>query len=188
MMHRLFGGSRYLIIVAVLASYLAAAIIIIYSGLLLIHILIGLFLHPDLSIAAERQLVLECIELIDAFLLGTAFYIVALGLYELFINPHINTPNWLHIQSLEELKARLLAVIILVLSVFFLEQVINWDKKSDILALGIAEALMIAAITLAIRLQTIHPPGQEASPSPQALPDSNAQVSSTDQPPEPGKE
>lgn len=180
-MHRLFGGSRYLIIVAVLASYLAAAIIIIYSGILLIHILIGLFLHPDLSVAAERQLVLECIELIDAFLLGTAFYIVALGLYELFINPNINTPAWLHIHDLDELKARLLAVIILVLSVFFLEQVINWDKKSDILSLGIAEALMIAAITLAIRLQTARPAGEPASLSLGERPDPNAQMSSPDQ-------
>jgi uncharacterized membrane protein YqhA len=183
-MHRLFGGSRYLILVAVFASYLAAAIIIIYSGLLLTHILIELFLHPDLSVAAERQLVLECIELIDAFLLGTAFYIVALGLYELFINPHINTPNWLHIESLEDLKARLLAVIILVLSVFFLEQVINWDKKSDILSLGIAEALMIAAITLAIRLQTTRPPGKLTGTSPEAMSDPNAQTGGTGQLPE----
>lgn len=183
-MHRLFGSSRYLILVAVLASYLAAAIIIIYSGLLLIHILIELFLHPDLSVVAERQLVLECIELIDAFLLGTAFYIVALGLYELFINPHINTPNWLHIESLEDLKARLLAVIILVLSVFFLEQVINWDKKSDILSLGIAEALMIAAITLAIRLQTTRPAGKLTGTSPEAMSDKNAQMSGTGQFPE----
>jgi uncharacterized membrane protein YqhA len=178
-MHRLFGGSRYLILVAVLASYLAAAIIIIYSGLLLIHILIELFLHPDLSVAAERQLVLECIELIDAFLLGTAFYIVALGLYELFINPHINTPNWLHIESLEDLKARLLAVIILVLSVFFLEQVINWDKKSDILALGIAEALMIAAITLAIRLQTARLPGKLTDTSPEEIATPHTQTRGT---------
>ena len=181
MIQKFLGNSRYLIFIAVLGSYLAAAMIMIYSGFLLIHVLIGLFLHPDLSIPAGRQLLLECIELIDALLLGTAFYIVALGLYELFINRHVDTPNWLLVQSLDDLKARLLAVIILVLSVFFLEQVINWDRRSDILSLGIAEALMIVAITLAIRMQTARATGEPASPSPQTLNSSGMQPGSTDQ-------
>lgn len=183
MIQKFLGNSRYLIFIAVLGSYVAAATIIIYSGFLLIHVLIGLFLHPDLSIAAGRQLLLECIELIDALLLGTAFYIVALGLYELFINRQVDTPNWLLVQSLDDLKARLLAVIILVLSVFFLEQVINWDRKSDIFSLGIAEALMIVAITLAIRMQTTRATGEAASPSPQAISSSSAQPGSPGQSP-----
>jgi uncharacterized membrane protein YqhA len=170
-MQKLLGSSRYLILIAVLGSCLAAAMITIYSGISLISVLIGLFLHPNLSIGAGRQLTLACIELIDAFLLGTAFYIVGLGLYELFLNRHVDTPNWLHVRSLDDLKARLLAVTILVLSVFFLEQVINWDRKSDILALGIAEALVIAAITLAIRLQMGHSPGESSQPDRESDPD-----------------
>ena len=150
---KLLENSRFLIVIAVLSSYMTAAMVIIYSAFLLVHILTELLLHPTLSIAADRQLVLECIEVVDAFLLGTAFYIVALGLYELFINRHASTPGWLRVNSLEELKARLLGVIIVVLSVYFLEQVINWDGKQDILFLGLAEALMISAITLTIRLQ-----------------------------------
>ncbi len=59
----------------------------------------------------------------------------------------------MHIRSLEDLKAKLLSVIIVVLGTFFLEQVITWDGRRDILALGIAEALVIAVIVLAIRLQ-----------------------------------
>jgi hypothetical protein len=43
------------------------------------------------------------------------------------------------------------------MSVFFLEQVINWDGKRDILSLGIAEALMIGAITLTIKLHRSEP-------------------------------
>lgn len=159
-MQKLLANGRYLILIAVLCSCLAAAAIIVYNALLLICTLVGLVLHPDLSTLAGRQLTLVCIELIDAFLLGTAFYIVALGLYELFLNRRIATPNWLHVRSLDDLKTRLLAVTILVLSVFFLEQVINWDRKSDILSLGIAEALVITAITLAIRLQMMRPPGE----------------------------
>jgi uncharacterized membrane protein YqhA len=152
MVQKILGNSRYLIFIAVIGSYLAAAFVIINSGLLLARICIDLFIHPQLSTESERQLMLECIEVLDAFLLGTAFFIVALGLYELFIKRPTSSPSWLHVRDLNDLKARLLGVVIVVLSVFFLEQVINWDGKSNILGLGIAEALMIGAITLAIKI------------------------------------
>ena len=153
MMEKILSKGRYLLIVAVLGSYLTAAIIILYTGAFIIHIIIELILHPNLSTGSARQLTFDCIEAIDVFLLGTAFYIVAFGLYELFISHHASTPNSLGVKSLEDLKAKLLGVIIVVLSVFFLEQVINWDGKRDILALGIAEALVIGAIALTIKLQ-----------------------------------
>ena len=63
-------------------------------------------------------------------------------------------PANLHVGSLEELKAKLLGVIIIVMSVFFLEQVITWDGKRDILSLGVSEALIIGVLTLTIKLQT----------------------------------
>lgn len=166
-MQKLLVTSRYLILIAVLGSCLAAATIIIYNGALLIHTLILLVIYPAMSVLAGRQLAVTCIELIDSFLLGIAFYMVAIGLYELFLNRQIDTPGWLHVRSLDDLKTRLLAVTILVLSVFFLEQVMNWDRKSDILALGIAEALVIFAITLAIGLHMVRSPGARAeSPEP----------------------
>ncbi len=165
------GGSRFLIMVAVLGSYIAAAIVTIFGALVLGRILIGLFTRPDLSEDSSRYLVLECIQLIDTFLLGTAFYIVALGLYELFISRHSNTPKWLIVHSLDDLKAKLLGMIIVVLSVFFLAEVINWDGKRDILSLGIAEALVIAAITFTIKLlestQIAEIRRKETAPGPQ---------------------
>ncbi|HEY0755188.1 MAG TPA: YqhA family protein [Ktedonobacteraceae bacterium] len=153
MIQKILENSRYLILIAVIGAYLIAAMVIIYDALLVIHTGIDLFTTLDLSVHSGRQLVLEGIEGLDIFLLGTAFFIVALGLYELFIKRSTGSPVWLHVRDLDDLKARLLGVVIVVMSVFFLEQVINWDGKSAILNLGIAEALMIGAITLAI---TVH--------------------------------
>jgi uncharacterized membrane protein YqhA len=152
MLQKMLRNSRYLIIIAVIGSYLTSAIVIIYDALLLIHMCIDLFIHPSLNPVSGRRLVLESIEGLDIFLLGTAFFIVALGLYELFIQRPASAPDWLHVQDLDDLKARLLGVVIVVMSVFFLEQIINWDGKSNILNLGVAEALMIGAITLAINI------------------------------------
>jgi len=158
MLQKILSSSRFLIVVAVLGSYLASAVLLIYGGLLQVKIVLGVIFHPDLSSNAGRLLALECIESIDVFLLGTAFYIVALGLYELFIgHGAVLLPAWLQIHSLEDLKAKLLGVIIVVMTVYFLEQTITWDGKRDILSLGIAEALMIGVITFSIYLNMSHP-------------------------------
>jgi uncharacterized membrane protein YqhA len=160
MLEEMLRKSRYLIIVAVIGSYLASAMVIIYDACLLVRVCIDLFVHPDFSPSSGRRLVLEAIEGLDIFLLGTAFFIVAMGLYELFIKQPGASLDWLHVRDLDDLKARLLGVVIVVLSVFFLEQVINWDGKSNILGLGLAEALMIGAITLAI---SVHRHGHKAT-------------------------
>jgi uncharacterized protein (TIGR00645 family) len=150
-MDRILRISRYLLVIAVVGSYIISAILITYGAALLVHILIGIFTtQPQFGTNADRYLMLECIQLIDIFLLGTAFYIVALGLYELFIQRLPSTPGWLIIHDIDDLKAKLLGVIVVILSVFFLEQVINWNGKHDILDLGIGEALMIGAIIMAI--------------------------------------
>lgn len=153
MIQKILGNSRYLILIAVIGTYVLSAIVILYDALLLVRLCVDLVTHINLAPDSGRRLVLEGIEGLDIFLLGTAFYIVALGLYELFIRRPTSSPDWLHVRDLDDLKGRLLGVVILVMSVFFLEQVINWDGKSAILQLGIAEALMIGAITLAI---TVH--------------------------------
>lgn len=156
-MGNILRASRYLIIIAVVGAYIISAILIVYGGALLINILIDIFrTQPHFSPNVDRELMLECIQLIDIFLLGTAFYIVALGLYELFIARHPSTPGWLRVHDLDDLKAKLLGVIIVILSVFFLEQVINWDGKRDVLDLGIGEALMIGAIVLTITFHGRH--------------------------------
>jgi uncharacterized protein (TIGR00645 family) len=159
---RILRISRYLLVIAVIGSYIISAILIVYGAALLIHILIGIFTsQPQFGTNADRYLMLECIQLIDIFLLGTAFYIVALGLYELFIQRLPSTPGWLIIHDIEDLKAKLLGVIVVILSVFFLEQAINWNGSRDILDLGIGEALMIGAIVLTIAFHGQHTSARE---------------------------
>lgn len=157
MISKILRISRYLIIIAVVGAYIVSAILIVYGGVLLINILIDIFLtRPHFATSVDRKLMLECIQLIDIFLLGTAFYIVALGLYELFITRHPSTPSWLSVRDLDDLKAKILGVIIVILSVYFLVQVINWDGKRDVLDLGIGEAIMISAIVLTITFHGKH--------------------------------
>ncbi len=56
-------------------------------------------------------------------------------------------PAWLRIRTLDDLKDKLLRLIVVVLAVYFLGAVANWSGENTILPLGASIALMIAALT-----------------------------------------
>jgi uncharacterized membrane protein YqhA len=94
-----------------------------------------------------KELILSAIQIVDLFLLAIALYIIALGLYELFIDDTIVVPKWLLIHNLHDLEEKLVGVIIIVMGVLFLGKLVGWDGKSDLLNTGAGIALMIAALT-----------------------------------------
>lgn len=95
---------------------------------------------------AKSEAVLHFIELADVFLLSTVLYIMALGLYELFIDDTIVLPAWLTIHSIDDLKSRLVGVIVVVLAVSFLGMVIEGIDARDLLYRGLAIATVVAAM------------------------------------------
>ena len=147
MFSRMLGASRFLIILAVIGSLLAATTLLIY-GLLETGQLIWTTVEAgEVSRKGAKALALEFIEIVDLFLLGTVFYIIAVGLYELFISSDVQVPGWLMIKTLDDLKNKLIAVVIVVIGVLFLGQVVGWDGEKDLLGYGAACALVIAALT-----------------------------------------
>ena len=52
------------------------------------------------------------IEITDIILLGTVLYIVALGLYQLFIDHNLALPRWLKVNDLTDLKRDLIGVVV----------------------------------------------------------------------------
>src|SRR5579884_4082642 len=148
MLRRILSGSRYFVIIAVLATFLASVSILIYGGITVLSIIYEMFAHGQFTTTEAKHLAVEFIELIDLFLLGTVLYIIALGLYELFIDDKLSMPLWLEIVNLDDLKETLLRVIIVLLAVTFLGYVVNWDGNANILDLGIAVGLVLFALGL----------------------------------------
>ncbi len=146
MMQRFISASRYLIVIPALGSFVAAAALLLYGAVEIAHLL-GETVAVGVSSKGAKALALALIEIVDLFLLGTVFYIIALGLYELFIDDRVPLPAWLSIQNLDDLKNKLTGVVILVMAVLFLGQVVTWDGQRDLLGYGGAIALVIAALT-----------------------------------------
>ncbi len=146
MLRRILTGSRYLVIIAVIGSFLAAVSLLIYGGLLMVGIIYSAFTHLTFTSSGAKYLEVKSIEVIDLFLLATVLYIVALGLYELFIDEDIPVLPWLVISNLDDLKSKLIGVITVLLAVTFLAYVVEWDGNTNILSLGVSIGLVLFSL------------------------------------------
>jgi uncharacterized membrane protein YqhA len=146
MIHKILTASRYITLIAVLGSFLAALTSLVAGGIKAVMVVVSIFQVSAKSPAA-KEIALAFIEVIDLFLIGTVFYIIALGLYELFIDDHLELPAWLVIRNLDDLKAKLISGIVVIMGVYFLGVLIEGDGHVDLLRLSASIALMIAALT-----------------------------------------
>jgi len=150
MVRRLLASSRYFIIVAVVGSFLASATALLYGGLATVVIVLKTFSSLTFTPSGAKVLSVDLVTMIDLFLIGTVLYIIAVGLYELFIDPGLPMPRWLKITTLDDLKERLLGVVGVLLAVTFLASAVTWTGSSDILALGVGVAAVLGVVTLTI--------------------------------------
>jgi uncharacterized membrane protein YqhA len=148
MIRRVLASSRYFIVAAVLGSFLSSVVLILAGVVAVVGSAAKAIRHPRTDVAEAKKLAVDFIQMTDVFLLGTVLYIVALGLYELFVDPDLPMPGWLRIRDLDELKERLIGVIIVLLGVTFLGSAVTWDGTEDILEYGAAIALVIVALAL----------------------------------------
>ncbi|MBE7732311.1 YqhA family protein [Devosia faecipullorum] len=150
---RVVGGVvRWLMIIPVIATFFAATALMIYGAVETYNLGIDLF-GPGQRIRHDQAL-LHAIEIVDLFLLATVVQVVSLGLYQLYFNQDIPLPKWIKIETLDDLKSKLVGVVITVLAVFFLGEAMVWSGSPDIIYLGAGVAIMIAALTYFLR--TIH--------------------------------
>ena len=153
MVPRLLGTSRFLIVLAVLGTFVSAATLMVFGLLRTLDIVAELVTHHDISEAGGKQIIVEAVSVIDIFLLGTVLYIISAGLYQLFVDDRLKLPRWLHIDTLDDLKAKLTGVIVVGLLVAFLGYVIEWDEgTTEIIAVGGAIAAVILAVGAYYRL------------------------------------
>ncbi len=95
--------------------------------------------------------------LIDLFLIGATLLIAALGFYELFIDRLDDgsgtrrLPRWLQMHDLNDLKARVIAMIVLVAAVSFVEVLVDQPDALALLELGGGVGLVIVALTVFLR-------------------------------------
>ena len=98
------------------------------------------------------DLAIEYVEFTDMYLLAVVLYIMALGLFSLFITDEIELPAWLVFRDFDDLKERLVSVIVVMMGVHFLGVVLKDAPGLELLWLGLAVSAVILSLTLFSRL------------------------------------
>lgn len=125
----------------------------VYGVAVAVHSVLDIAHHPF----AAHNLRLFLTE-IDLFLIGATLIIAAIGLYELFIaridpaNLRRPMPAWLEMKDLNDLKARVIAMIVLVCAVTFTDELLEFARQTlDLLYLAAGVAVFILALTVYLR-------------------------------------
>ena len=168
-------SGRFVVVVAVVAS-MAAATAIFYMATVDVFYLVNHMLHyADPTLAAEgRKLIHDetithVVEVVDGYLLATFMLIFALGMYELFVSDIDEargtkaSSKILVIESLDDLKARLAKVILMILIVTLFEEALQLELASslDLLYLGGGIALIGVALYFTHKAESHGKNGEE---------------------------
>jgi uncharacterized protein (TIGR00645 family) len=145
---RALAASLHLAIIPVVILVAAALGAFVYGTAVFIHSVSTIVSHP---FPVGNQIGLFLLD-VDLFLIGATLLISAVGFYELFIRRiHLGQatrmPAWLEMRDLNDLKARVIAMIVLVLAITFVEVVADSASGQHALELGGGIALVIAALT-----------------------------------------
>jgi uncharacterized membrane protein YqhA len=138
---RIIEKSRYMVLVAVLSSLLAAAAAFGLGVAKTAAVVVEVILYRG----SNALTVVRLIEVMDKFLIAVGLYIFAAGLYELFFE-ELDLPEWLAVRSLNGLKARLSSIIILVMGITFLERMVAYRDGTSLLYLAISVTLVAGVL------------------------------------------
>lgn len=149
-MRRLIELSRFVVAIPAIGSILGAFILMVIGTWEIIRALVNLI---DTNVALKESVV-TILTAIDTLLLATVLLVIGYGLYELFVDANVRLPPWLEIKSLDDLKAKLIGVVVAIIAVVFLGVLVDSTNANDIMLIGIgagAVVIGLAAFTYATR-------------------------------------
>jgi uncharacterized membrane protein YqhA len=149
-MRRLIELSRFVVAVPAIGSILGAFILMVIGTWEIIRAFLAL-IDSDVPL---KESVVTILTAIDTLLLATVLLVIGYGLYELFVDANVRLPPWLEIKSLDDLKAKLIGVVVAIIAVVFLGVLVDSTNANDIMLIGIgagAVVIGLAAFTYATR-------------------------------------
>jgi len=151
-MRKLLLASRFLLILPVIGSLLLmVGVVVMGLGVVLTQGW-NLLSQGEFSPKGAKQLTLTVIESIDMFLVGAISYIVAVGLYKLFISQdEQQILKRVKIEKLADLENKIIGVVVVAMAVAFLGKATDAADALAVLQGGIGVAVVIAALCVFLK-------------------------------------
>jgi uncharacterized membrane protein YqhA len=95
-----------------------------------------------------KETIVDVLTAVDAILLGTVLLVIGYGLYELFIDADIEVPLWLRVQDLDDLKSKLIGVVVAIVAVVFVGVFVDSNRAEDVISYGVGAGALVVGLAI----------------------------------------
>ena len=143
-MRTILEKSRYLVALPAIASVIGGIALLLIGVWEVGVSIINLVVHAE----DVKVSVVEMLTAVDTLLLGTVVLVVGYGLYELFVDPSVKFPAWLEIKSLDDLKTKLIGVVVTIIGISFLGFLVDKNSPTDVMSVGIGVGAVLLGLAV----------------------------------------
>ena len=95
-----------------------------------------------------KESIVDVLTAVDAILLGTVLLVIGYGLYELFIDADLDVPTWLRVDDLDDLKSKLMGVVVAIIAVVFVGVFVDSNRADDVLSYGVGAGALVVGLAI----------------------------------------
>ena len=143
-MRKLLGLTRYAVIVPALAAIIGALLLMAQGSIEMVLVAIDAVSEG----VALKETIVEVLTAVDAILLGTVLLVIGYGLYELFIDAEIDVPEWLRVENLDDLKSKLIGVVVAIVAVVFVGVFVDSNRAGDVISYGVGAGALVVGLAI----------------------------------------
>jgi len=143
-MKQIMGLTRYAVFVPAIASIIGALLLMAQGSLAMVLA----FIDTISKGYGLKQTIVEVLTAVDAILLGTVLLVIGYGLYELFIDADLEVPQWLRVYDLDDLKSKLIGVVVAIIAVVFVGVFVDSNRASDVISYGVGAGALVVGLAI----------------------------------------
>jgi uncharacterized membrane protein YqhA len=143
-MKRIMGLTRYVVFVPAIASIIGALLLMAQGSLAMVMAVIDTISNGY----GLKETIVEVLTAVDAILLGTVLLVIGYGLYELFIDADLEVPQWLRVYDLDDLKSKLIGVVVAIIAVVFVGVFVDSNRASDVISYGVSAGALVVGLAI----------------------------------------
>lgn len=141
-MRTIVGYTRFSVFVPAIAAMVGALLLMAQGSIAVIQAVIGAIVDQT----PLKDTIVEVLTAVDALLLGTVLLVIGYGLYELFVDDGLDVPAWLQIKDLDDLKSKLIGVVVAIIAVIFVGVLVDANRAADVLSYGVGAGALVLAL------------------------------------------
>ena len=136
--------TRYAVVVPALASILGALLLMAQGSTEMLMVVI----HAISNELTLKESIVDVLTAVDAILLGTVLLVIGYGLYELFIDADLDVPTWLRVDDLDDLKSKLIGVVVAIIAVVFVGVFVDSNRADDVISYGVGAGALVVGLAI----------------------------------------